>query len=83
MDKGFYNDHRGARCPDRLFSKDVRKIKQAIDLAMDRYDRTVAPDEIEALFMSNNPTLTTAQKQAYSQLFQKIKKEQTSFSMPL
>ena len=76
MDKGFYNDHRGARCPDRLFSKDVRKIKQAIDLAMDRYDRTVAPDEIEALFMSNNPTLTTAQKQAYSQLFQKIKKEQ-------
>ena len=76
MDKGFYNDHRGARCPDRLFSKDVRKIKQAIDLAMDRYDRTVAPDEIEALFMSNNPTLTTAQKQAYSQLFHKIKKEQ-------
>ena len=76
MDKGFYNEHRGSRCPDRLFSKDVRKIKQAIDLAMDRYDRTVAPDEIEALFMSNNPTLTTAQKQAYSQLFHKIKKEQ-------
>ena len=27
MDRGFYDDHRGARCPDRLFSKDVRKIK--------------------------------------------------------
>ena len=76
MEKSFYDDHRGARCPDKLFSKDVRKIKQAIDTAMDRYDRTVTPDEIEALFLSNNPTMTTAQKQAYSSLFGKIKKEQ-------
>jgi hypothetical protein len=76
MDKGFYDDHRGAKCPDRLFSKDVRKIKQAIDSAMDRYERTVTPDEIEALFISNNPTLTTAQKSAYSALFNRIKKEQ-------
>ncbi len=75
MDKGFYDDHRGARCPDRLFSKDVRKIKQTVDTAMQRYERTVTPDEVEALFMSNNPTLTTAQKQAYSALFHKIKKE--------
>lgn len=76
MDRSFYDDHRGARCPDRLFSKDVRKIKKAIDTAMDRYERTVTPDEIEALFMSNNPTMTTAQKQAYSSLFSKIKQEQ-------
>ena len=75
MDKEFYDDHRGAKCPDRLFSKDVRKIKQAIDTAMDRYERTITPDEIEALFMSNNPTLTTAQKGAYSSLFNQIKKE--------
>ena len=75
MDRSFYDDHRGARCPDRLFSKDVRKIKQAIDAAMDRYERTVTPDEIEALFISNNPTMTTAQKQAYSSLFHKIKQE--------
>lgn len=75
MDKEFYDDHRGARCPDRLFSKDVRKIKQSIDTAMDRYERTVSPDEIEALFMANNPTLTTAQKQAYSHLFKQIKGE--------
>ena len=76
MDKSFYDEHRGARCPDRLFSKDVRRIKQAIDSAMDRYERTVSPDEIEALFISNNPTFTTAQKQAYSSLFNQIKKEQ-------
>ena len=76
MDKPFYDEHKGARCPDRLFSSDVRKIKQAIDSAMDRYERTVTPAEIEALFMANNPTLTTAQKQAYSVLFMQVNKEQ-------
>ena len=75
MDKDFYDEHRGARCPDRLFSKDVRKIKKAIDGAMDRYERTVTPAEIEALFMANNPTLTTSQKQAYSHLFVQINKQ--------
>ena len=76
MEKSFYDDHRGAKCPDRLFSKDNRKIKQSIDKAMSTYERSVTPDEIEALFMSNNPTLTTAQKQAYSSLFRQIKMEQ-------
>ena len=76
MDKTFYDEHRGAKCPDRLFSKDVRQIKSAIDKAMDTYARTVTPDEIEALFMSNNPSMTTAQKQAYSALFHQVKKEQ-------
>lgn len=76
MDKDFYDDHKGARCPDRLFSKDVRKIKQSIDAAMNTYERSITPAEIEALFMSNNPTLTTAQRQAYSALFRQVNKEQ-------
>ena len=76
MDKTFYDEHRGAKCPDRLFSKDVRKIKQSIDKAMLTYERTVTPDEIEALFISGNPSMTTAQKQAYLSLFTQIKKEQ-------
>ena len=76
MDKTFYDDHRGAKCPDRLFSKDVRKIKQTLDKAIDIYERTVTPDEIEALFLANNPSMTTAQKQGYSALFNNIKKEQ-------
>ena len=75
MDKSFYDDNRGARCPDRLFSADVRKIKKTIDTAMERYERTVSPDEIEALFVSSNPTMTTAQKQVFSSIFQKIKRE--------
>ena len=75
MDKPFYDEHRGAKCPDRLFSKDVRKIKQSVDKAMSTYERTVTPDEIEALFISSNPSMTTAQKQAYLDLFNRIKKE--------
>ena len=75
MDKTFYDEHRGAKCPDRLFSKDVRKIKQSIDKAMLTYERTVTPDEIEALFISSNPSMTTAQKQAYLDLFSRVKKE--------
>ena len=75
MNKDFYDDHRGIRCPDKLFTKDMRKIKNSVDYAMQQYDRTVTPDEVEVLFMANNPTLTTAQKQAYGDLFTRIKKE--------
>tara|TARA_R100000030_G_scaffold57446_2_gene43290 strand:+ start:1123 stop:2346 length:1224 start_codon:yes stop_codon:yes gene_type:complete len=76
MDKEFYDDHRGARCPDRLFSKDVQKIKKTIDVAMDRYSRTVTPDEVEALFLSNNPAMTTAEKDIFKSIFTKVKREQ-------
>ena len=77
MDKTFYDDHRGAKCPDRLFSKDVRKIKSTIDSAMGKYERDVTPDEVEALFISSNPTLTTSQKNSFIVLFKQIKKEET------
>ena len=75
MTKDFYDNHRGAKCPDRLFSKDVRKIKSTLDKAMRTYERDVTPDEIEALFISGNPTLTTAQKQAYESAFINLKKD--------
>ena len=76
MDKQFYDDHRGAKCPNRLFTKDAQKIKGIIDTCMQRYGRTITPDEVEALFLSSNPSMTTAQKAAYSALFDKIKREQ-------
>ena len=31
MNKDFYDDHRGIRCPDKLFTKDMRKIKNSVD----------------------------------------------------
>ena len=76
MEKQFYEEHRGSRCPMKLFSKDIQKVKRVIDKAMDDYDRSVSPDEVEALFLSDNPTLTTAQKQQYSALFGQIKTQQ-------
>ena len=75
MNKEFYDEHRGAKCPDRLFSKDIKKVKQTIDKAMENYSRSVTPDEVQALFVSNNPTMTTAQKNAYHSIFNKIKNE--------
>ena len=75
MSKKFYEDHRGARCPNRLFSKDAQKIKVVIDKAMDRYGRTVTPDEVQALFLSSNPSMTTAQKNAFGALFRQVKSE--------
>ena len=76
MNQEFYTDHRGSKCPDRLFSKDARKLKHTIDYAMNKYKRDVTPDEVEALFMANNPSMTTAQKQGYSSLFNTVKREQ-------
>ena len=75
MNKEFYEDHKGAKCPDRLFSKDLRVIKKIIDKAMTQYNRTVTSDEIQALFLASNPSMTTAQKQAYEATFRSIKKE--------
>ena len=75
MNKEFYEDHKGAKCPDRLFSKDLRVIKKIIDKAMIQYNRTVTSDEIQALFLASNPSMTTAQKQAYEATFRSIKKE--------
>jgi hypothetical protein len=74
MNKDFYEDHRGARCPDRLFSTDVRKIKKAVDVAMDRYSRTVTPEEVQALFLSSNPSMTPAQRESYNSIFQSIQR---------
>jgi len=36
-DQEFYEDHKGIKCPDKLFTKDVRKIKRVLDNAMDKY----------------------------------------------
>ena len=76
MNKDFYEDNRGARCPDRLFAADVRKIKKAVDIAMDRYSRTVTPEEVQALFVASNPSMTPAQRSSYDTLFTTIKRSE-------
>ena len=77
MNKEFYDDNKGIRCPDELFSKDVRKIKQTLDYAMTTYERTLTASELEALFFANNSTMTTANKQVYNDLFKRVSREES------
>jgi hypothetical protein len=75
LDKDFYDNHIGVKCPPRLFTKDVQKIKSVVDYAMSTYKRNLTVDEVEAVFMVSNPTLTTTQKDSYTKLFAQIKQE--------
>ena len=37
LNKEFYDEFKGDKCPHKLFSKDLSKIKTLIDEAMDKY----------------------------------------------
>jgi replicative DNA helicase len=76
MDKDFYGDHKGLRFPDKLFGKDIRKIKQTLDYAMQKYEKTLTSSSLEALFYANNLTMTTANKEVFRDLFKKLDREQ-------
>ena len=75
LKRDFYEQHKGIRCPDKIFTKDVQKIKQTLDRAMREYDGDLNTSDLEALFYSQNQTMTTATKAAYADLFRKMNKE--------
>ena len=75
LNKEFYDEFKGDKCPHRLFSKDLSKIKTLIDNAMDKYRRDLTVNEIEGLFLSAEPQLTTAQEDEYKKIFQKLRHE--------
>jgi len=72
LDRTFYDQHKGIRCPDKIFSKDVRKIKQALDGAMEAYDGNLTVADLEAVFNRMNASMTTATRGAYEDLFKRI-----------
>ena len=76
MNKDFYEDHKGIRCPDKIFTKDLRTIKQTLEYAMNTYDKDLTPSELEALFFTHNNSMTTANKQVYQDMFRKIAREE-------
>ena len=76
MQKDFYEDHKGSKCPDRLFSKDTRKIKNTLDEAMGKHERNLSLTELQALFFSDNGTMTSANKASFEVLFSKLSKEE-------
>ena len=74
MDKDFYDSNKGIHTPDKLFTKDVRKVKQTIDYAMNQFDKDLNFSELEGLFFTRE-TLTTANKDSYKRLFDKLREE--------
>ena len=72
LNKKFYDSVRGGKCPTQVFTKDLRKIKETIDYAIEEFDRDLTIDEIKGLFFSKNPTLTTSQKHQYELIFKQI-----------
>jgi KaiC/GvpD/RAD55 family RecA-like ATPase len=72
LDRNFYDQHKGIRCQDKIFSKDVRKIKQALDGAMEAYDGNLTVADLEAVFNRMNASMTTATRGAYEDLFKRI-----------
>ena len=72
LNKDFYEATK-AKCKEDLFTKDLRKIKQVIDNAIENYQSDLDVEEVKALFFTANPTLTTSQKHQFDLHFQKIK----------
>jgi len=72
LDRDFYDQHKGIRCPDHIFSKDTRGIKQALDAAMETYDGSLSVQDLQAVFTVQNKSMTTATKTAMDALFRRI-----------
>lgn len=73
LNRDFYDRHKGIKCPDKIFTKDVRKIKQSLDAAMEAYeyvDLTVA--DLYAVFNRMNASMTTATRSSYDDLFKRL-----------
>ena len=76
LNKKFYDEYKGDRCPHRLFSKEMGKIKTLIDHAMDKYKRDLTVSEIEGLFFANENGMSRSQKDDYKAHFNKMKHEE-------
>jgi KaiC/GvpD/RAD55 family RecA-like ATPase len=72
LNREFYDQHKGIKCPDKIFTKDVRKIKQALDGAMEAYEGDLTVADLEAVFNRMNASMTTATRGAYEDLFKRI-----------
>ena len=72
LDRDFYEQHKGIRCPDKIFTKDVRKIKQALDQGMTSYEGDLTVADLQAVFHATNQSMTTATRTAYDDLFNRI-----------
>jgi len=73
LSKDFYAEHKGGRCPHKIFSPSEGKIKTLIDEAMIKYDRDLTVEEVSALFFGTQPQMTTANGQPYEKIFSQMR----------
>ena len=74
MNREFYKNNRNLAKEKIFRSKETRAIKNIIDKAMLEYEEELGPADIEAVFFTQNTTLTTAQKEVYLSIFRQIEK---------
>jgi hypothetical protein len=75
MDAEFY-DLVKTRLSPEFFGANELKVKLTLDNAHKQYKRTLTVDEVEALFFVEHPTITTADKNLYKDMFKLLRKEQ-------
>lgn len=63
------------RLSDSFFGSDELKIKNVIVDTMSEYKRDLTDKEVSSIFYANNPTLTTADKNNFGDIFRRIDKE--------
>jgi replicative DNA helicase len=77
MNREFFEENKGGKCPQEIFTKDTRKIKAALDSAMDEHDGDISVVDLQALFYIQNSSMTTSNKAIYADIFSKLEKAET------
>ena len=72
LNQEFYTNNKVFARQGVFRSKETKSIKRILDDAMFKYKEDLGTDDLEALFFTANPVLTSAQKDVYRSIFQKI-----------
>tara|TARA_R100000458_G_C8253255_1_gene229785 strand:- start:293 stop:1519 length:1227 start_codon:yes stop_codon:yes gene_type:complete len=72
MNRDIYNGNKNVAREKIFRSQETRNIKRVLDQAMIDYENDIGLSDVEALFFTQNTTLTTSQRDMYNNLFRKI-----------
>jgi hypothetical protein len=75
LDRDFYELNK-ALVKSEIFSDEVNKIKAVLDKAHTEYARNLSVSELEAVFTTSYPAMTTAQRNQYKERFNNMRSEQ-------
>ncbi len=75
LNRNFYEANKAIVKPE-IFSTEVNKIKSVLDKAHTEYQRDLTVSELEAVFTTQYPALTTAQRNQFKERFNSMRDEQ-------